>query len=352
MINTQNRIDKLCRLLKKEEAVYVTSRANIFYFSGFTSEDASLLISANDCILITDSRYTTQAKLQTSGFQIYNIKDGLDNAFKLIKADRIGYEEEYMTVKKFKEVKKLNPNVDFVGMQKTISQLREEKDEYEIGCIREAERLGDAAFSHILKVIKVGSTEQEIAMELEFFMRKNGAEKLSFETITASGLRSSMPHGIASAKVIEQGDMLTLDFGCVLDGYCSDMTRTVVVGHASDYQREIYDIVLNAQLAAIDAICVGKRCSDIDMIARDYIVQAGYGDNFGHGLGHSVGIEIHESPSFSPRCDTIIQNGHVITVEPGIYLKEFGVRIEDVVAVHNGAIENLTTSPKKLIEIK
>ena len=183
-------------------------------------------------------------------------------------------------------------------------------------------------------------------------MRKQGASGLSFDTIAASGVRSAMPHGLVSEKVIESGDFLTLDFGCVYNGYCSDMTRTVAVGKASEKQREIYSIVLNAQESAIAAIQPGKACNEIDAVARNIIRDAGYGDNFGHGLGHSVGIEIHENPSFSPGCTEIIKPGHVITVEPGIYIENFGgVRIEDLVVITEDGIINTTSSPKMLIEL-
>jgi Xaa-Pro aminopeptidase len=187
-------------------------------------------------------------------------------------------------------------------------------------------------------------------LELEFFMKRRGATALSFETIAASGKRSAMPHGAASDKVIEKGDFLTLDFGCVFEGYCSDMTRTVAVGSVNDTQREIYDVVLKAQLAAIEAVRPGVKCCDVDAVARKIITDAGYGENFGHGLGHSVGIEIHEMPSFSSKCEEHTKVGHVITVEPGIYIEDFGgVRIEDLIVVTEDGSRNLTTSPKELI---
>lgn len=183
-------------------------------------------------------------------------------------------------------------------------------------------------------------------------MKKQGATALSFDTISASGIRSAMPHGIATDKKIENGDFLTLDFGCVFEGYCSDMTRTVVVGKANDKQKEIYNTVLKAQTTAIDAIKAGMKCSEVDGVARKIITDAGYGENFGHSLGHSVGIEIHENPSFSPKSNAVVQNGNVITVEPGIYIDGFGgVRIEDLIVVQNGKAVNLTSSPKDLIEI-
>ena len=349
----QNRADKLCEQLHDNEAVFISSYPNIFYYSGFTSEDAYLLISHSGRYIITDSRYTIQAREQAKGFEVLDVKDGIEKVFCKTPAKYIGFEESAMSVKEYKRLRmKLLDNQDFVEMQKSIDEQRRTKDSEEIKKITEAEKIGDEAFSYILDRIKVGRTEREIALDLEFFMKKQGATALSFDTIAASGIRSAMPHGVATDKIIENGDFLTLDFGCVYEGYCSDMTRTVVVGKANDRQKEIYNIVLKAQKTAIDAIQADVPCYKIDEAARNVIKDAGYGENFGHGLGHSVGIEIHENPTFSPRCDEEIKNGHVITVEPGIYIEGFGgVRIEDLIAVQNDKAVNLTHSPKELIEL-
>lgn len=349
----QSRIDRLCEKLHDNEAVFMSSYPNIFYYSGFTSEDAYLLISHNERYLITDSRYTIQAREQAKGFEILDIKDGFQKAFAKISEKYIGYEESAMSVCEFKSLRnKLAEYQDFVEMQKMINEQRKIKSNEEIKKIAEAEKIGDEAFAYILDKIKVGKTEREIALELEFFMKKQGATALSFDTIAASGVRSAMPHGVATDKKIENGDFLTLDFGCVLDGYCSDMTRTVIVGKGNERQKEIYNVVLSAQKAAIEKIESGIRCDEIDAVARNIITNSGYGDNFGHGLGHSVGIEIHEAPNFSPRCNDVICNGNVITVEPGIYIDGFGgVRIEDLIAVQDGKAVNLTSSPKELIEL-
>lgn len=346
-----NRVDRLRNRLNSGEAALISGYPNIFYYSGFTSGDAYILISHDLQMLITDSRYTIQAKEQTEGFEIIDIKTGFENIFARVKETRIGYEEDMLTVGEYKRLwRKLGAHQDFLRLQKTINEPRRVKDAEEIEKIAAAEKIGDMAFEHVLPMIKAGVTEREIALELEFFMKKQGASALSFETIAASGARSAMPHGTASGKTIENGDFLTLDFGCVFEGYCSDMTRTVAVGSVNGRQKEIYDVVLSAQRAAIDEIAVGKKCSDIDAAARKIIADAGYGGSFGHGLGHSVGIEIHEMPSFSPKCHDIIENGNVITVEPGIYIEGFGgVRIEDLIAVTDGGAKNLTFSPKELI---
>lgn len=349
----QNRADKLCERLHDNEAVFISSYPNIFYFSGFTSGDAYLLISRDSRYIITDSRYTLQAREQAKGFEVVDIREGFEKIFSKISAVNIGYEENAMYVSEYRKFKmKIGENQTFVERQKFIDSFRRIKDSDEIKKISEAEKIGDEAFSYVLNKIKAGVSERDIALEIEFFLKKNGASALSFDTIVASGIRSAMPHGTASDKIIEKGDFVTLDFGCVFEGYCSDMTRTIVVGKADVRQKELYDIVLSAQSAAIDAIAAGARCCDIDTAARSIIADAGYGDNFGHGLGHSVGIEIHENPSFAPKCADVIENGHVITVEPGIYVDGFGgVRIEDLIAVQNDKAVNLTHSAKALIEL-
>ena len=348
-----DRVDRLRSLLNDNEAALISGYPNIFYYSGFTSGDAYLIISHEHKMLITDSRYIIQAKEQSPDFEIIDIKTGFENIFKRLTETRIGYEEDKMTVGEYKKLwRKLGGHQDFLRLQTTINEPRRIKDADEIKKIAEAEKIGDMAFEHVLPMIKAGVTEQEIALELEFFMKKQGASALSFDTIAASGVRSAMPHGAASGKALENGDFLTLDFGCVFEGYCSDMTRTVVIGKASERQKEIYGVVLSAQKAAIDAVEAGKSCDAVDAAAREIITDAGYGDNFGHGLGHSVGIEIHEMPSFSPKCRDTLENGHVITVEPGIYIEGFGgVRIEDLIAVEDGKARNLTFSPKEMIEL-
>lgn len=330
-----------------ENAALIVSKANIFYYAGFTSEDATVIITPSRQILITDSRYTVQARQQAAGFEILDIKDTV-----LFDEERVYIEEEYITAGMLRRYKEKYPDKDFIPGDGLLNKARRIKSAEEIKLIQTAEKIGDNAFEHILGFIKPGMRENEIALEIEYFMRKNGAEGLSFETIAASGVRSAMPHGAASDKIVEKGDFLTLDFGCIYKGYCSDMTRTVVIGKASDKQKEIYGTVLDAQKAALSAISEGKSCSGIDAAARRVIAERGYKDNFTHALGHSVGVEIHEKPVFSSSSTDILENGNVITVEPGIYIEGFGgVRIEDLIAVNGKDIINLTRSPKNLIEI-
>ena len=349
----KNRIEKLRNTLKDNEAVYISGYPNIFYYSGFTSPDARLIISHNEQIILTDSRYTIQAKEQAPDFELMDISKRYKSAFERIGNVNLGFEGEMLTVKELEKIKSvITQNQSIEDMQEKINAPRKIKDSEEIKKIAQAEQIGDEAFSYVLNKIHTGMSEKEIALELEFFMKKAGASALSFETVAASGARSAMPHGTVSDKLIQNGDFLTLDFGCIFEGYCSDMTRTVVLGKAQEWQKEIYDVVLKAQQDALKAITAGKKCSDIDKIARDIITDAGYGENFGHGLGHSVGIEIHEMPSLSPKCNEIITDGHVLTVEPGIYIEgRGGVRIEDLIVVENSKPKNLTSSRKELIEI-
>lgn len=347
-----SRIDRLLERVEDGGAVLISGYPNIFYYSGFTSGDAYLLISKDRRIIITDSRYTIQAKEQAKDFDVADISRGWEKIFGDIPENLIRFEDEKMTVAEYSRLRAAAHGKELVRSQRDIDAPRRIKDSDEIRLISEAEKIGDDAFSYVLGLVRPGMTELEVALELETHMKKNGASGLSFETIAASGVRSAMPHGAASGKVIEKGDFLTLDFGCVYKGYCSDMTRTIVVGRANERQREIYGVVLKAQQAAIDGIHEGIACSEADAIARRIISDAGYGENFGHSLGHSVGIEIHESPNFSPKSKDTLENGNVLSVEPGIYIDGFGgVRIEDLIAVSDGEIIDLTHSPKELIEL-
>lgn len=340
------RCDKLRSVLKDNEGILISGFANIFYYTGFTSEDALVFITKTRQVLVTDSRYTVQARAQCPDFEIRDITEGVSKIASLLDCDILGFEENVVTVSELARFQKFGKKL--VPMNDVISGPRQIKDEQEIRKIAAAEALCDKAFEDFLKNFRYGMTEREVALSLEFFMRKNGASGTAFDTIVASGKRSSMPHGVATDKVIGIGEFVTIDFGCRLDGYCSDMTRTIIYGKCSEKQREIYEIVLKAQKAAIAAIKPGALCRDIDAVARDIIKEAGYGDNFGHSLGHSVGIEIHEQPGFAPRSDAVVKKGNVITVEPGIYIEDFGgVRIEDLIYVDENTV-NLTKTSKEL----
>lgn len=342
------RTDKL--EIADNEAVLITSFPNIFYYSNFSSEDANLIITKDRRILFTDSRYTVQAGIESPDFEVYDIFSQFETVVKSLNKEILLFEEDNVTVQRFSALQKLN--LKLKPFSQSIKKPRYRKDTYEIENIKKAQEITDDAFLYILNFIKPGISEKSIALELEYFMKKNGAEKIAFETVCASGVRSSMPHGTASGKLIENGDFVTLDFGCVIGGYCSDMTRTVAVGYATDEMCEIYNIVLSAQKRVLDNIAINIPCKSCDAFARDFIEQKGYGKNFGHATGHSVGIEIHECPNLSSRSSEILCDGNVVTVEPGIYIdSKFGVRIEDLVQITPENAINLTKSQKDLLII-
>lgn len=340
------------------DALLITDPFNMRFLSKYRGEGA-VYISKTQQVIITDSRYTEAAEKESTftvieenrehkRSQILNeciVKEG-----KAIL--RLGYEDQFMRCSEFVAMNKELSNVEWIPLEGKVDVLRRIKTEEELEYLAKAEAIGDYAFSEVCKELKPGMTELQVAALIEFYMKMAGAEGLSFDTIAASGVHSSMPHAIPSEKKLEEGDFLTMDFGCKYKGYCSDMTRTVVIGKASEKQKEIYNIVLKAQLAALAAVQAGKRGKDVDKVARDIIAEAGYGANFGHGLGHSVGLFIHEEPRLSPNDDTILEEGMIETVEPGIYVPGFGgVRIEDMVVVTKEGCRNLTKSPKELIEI-
>ena len=341
------------------DAIMVSDGYNMRYISDFTGATGYLLLLRDKKYLLTDFRYTFQAMEQTkeSGFEIIEI--GEKGYFELInellhdnKCRTVAFENEHLLFNDYLRMTKELKEVKFVHVDDKLKKLRIIKNSSEIERLKKAEAIGDIAFSNILNIIKPGVTELEIAAELEYIMKKNGAEGISFETIVASGVNSSMPHACVSSKKIEKGDFVTMDFGCIFDGYCSDMTRTIVVGKASEEQRKIYDTVLKAQLAVLDVVKGGMKGSEVDKIARDMIEDEGYKNCFGHGLGHSVGLEIHENPRFSPSENSIILPGTIETVEPGIYIKDFGgVRIEDMIMLTEDGYQNFTNSEKRLIEL-
>ena len=341
------------------DGALISSEINIRYLCGFAFTDGYLLILKDCSYLLTDPRYSEAAREQVKDFQVVVPTDGMLKRIGELCAEHsartVIIEDGSVTLSEFSRLKEALPSVTLsTGATEMLKELRQIKSEEELERIKQAQRITDKAFEHILGFISPERTEAEVALELEMFMRKEGAEGVAFDTIAVSGRSSSLPHGVPSRRPLSQG-FLTMDFGARLDGYCSDMTRTVVIGKADDDMKKIYYTVLSAQQAALDAICEGMLCADADRIARDVIKNAGFGNCFGHGLGHGVGLYIHESPSLSSRADSssVIRRGNVITVEPGIYIEgKYGCRIEDMIAVgHNGTIINLTESPKELIEL-
>ena len=355
---------------KDLQALILTDGYNIHHLSGYRGHTGVLAAFGREQYILTDSRYTEQVELEAPEFTCVDIgREGYSKTVagmlkKVTAADgtlRVGFENKeisYMQYQAFVDTfaKELTEvRVEFVPLEDTVNAYREVKTEDEIAKLARAERIGDEAFTEIVKFIrenwKDGLTEQRVALQLEYEMRMRGAEGTSFDTIAASGKNSSLPHAMPQQKILEEGDFLTMDFGCMYQGYCSDMTRTIHIGEKVDSeQQKVYDTVLRAQLAALAVVKPGMVCSDVDKCARDIIAEAGYGDYFGHGLGHSVGLFIHEEPRFSMKCDAVLKPGVVITVEPGIYLPgRFGVRIEDMIAVTEDGYRNLASSPKELI---
>lgn len=336
------------------DAMLITSAPGEFYAAGFHGEGVAL-ITPSQSWYWTDSRYIEAAGLQVKGAQVGVTSAGLSyrklvqDAMAGLNIKKLGFEEEYMSVGEYRLWTDAL-DVEFVPASDLLTDLRMVKDADELAAMREAQRVTDEAFTEILNYVKPGVTESEIAARLTYLMACKGAERNSFDPIVACGANGSMPHAIPGASVIQPGQFVTMDFGCVVGGYCSDMTRTVAVGQPSEEMDLVYHTVLKAQLAAIDAIRGGVNGAAIHKVADDVLVAAGYGGKMGHGLGHSLGIEIHESPRFSPFWDNAIPSGAFLSVEPGIYLPgKFGVRIEDVVMLTDEGCIDITNSPKDLI---
>lgn len=350
------RIKNFCEILNEGEAALITSDINRLYFSGFKSSAGTVLITQNGACLLIDFRYFEKAKNEVKGLEVILCERLYPQITEILKNQNIEtvyIENNTTTLATFSRIKKNLSDFavsDSDKVSQKISEMRMIKTAEEILNIEKAQKITDDAFEYICKKICSGVSEKQVALDMEFFMRKLGSEGVSFDFIVVSGKNSSLPHGVPTDKLIKTGDFITMDFGAVVNGYRSDMTRTVALGSVSDKQREVYNTVLKAQLSAIEAIKPDERCCDIDKIARDIIADAGYGKCFGHGLGHSVGLEIHESPACSPRDESTLQSGMIMTVEPGIYIEnEFGVRIEDMVVVTDSGCRNLTNSPKELI---
>lgn len=282
----------------------------------------------------------------------YPLADMLKNILLENQIKNLIFEDDFISVKVFNMFKNIADNIEFCPMSDDINKIRMIKSDEELELIAKAEQIGVDAFKHILSYIKPGVSEKDIAAELEYFMKKNGAEKTSFDTIVLSGERTALPHGVPGDRIIKNGDFLLMDYGCVYNGYCSDMTRTIMIGKADKKQKEIYNTVLNAQMTGLNVLKAGIGGFSADKAARDVIDEAGYGDYFGHSLGHGVGLQIHELPNLSPKSDIILEENMIVSCEPGIYIYGYGgVRIEDLVCVKKDGIRNLTNLSKELIEI-
>jgi len=352
------RFDRLFDIFEGADGVLITSDINRRYFTGMKSSAGVILAFPGKAYLLIDFRYIEKARATVKDAEVIELKKLYPQLMELLKkhgAESVAIESETMTVKELNSYEHFFTDLTFVSndsLSNAIATLRASKDSDEIACIRKAQEIAERALEELLGFIKVGVTEREIALELNRLMFAFGAEDLSFDTIVLSGANTSMPHGVPSDKKVESGDFVLMDFGAVYNGYHSDMTRTVCVGEPTDEMRRVYDTVLEAQLAGLEAAKAGITGSDLDKVSRDIIEKAGYGACFGHSLGHGVGMEIHEKPNASPNYKLPLNEGAVVTVEPGIYIAgKFGVRIEDFVILTENGCENLTKSAKNLITL-
>lgn len=352
------RVEKLQLAMPENlDAFISTNEQTRLYLSKFRSSDGTVFVTKKNGYLYTDFRYIEAAEKEAEGV-IVTMPQGRVSEYinKIIVEENIktvGFEEKKVTVAELNALRKTYDNVEFVPVGNLIVDLCTIKDKHEMDLIIKAQEIADKAFLELLTVLNPNMTELEVAAEIEYRMKKNGAIGPSFETIAVSGTNSSKPHGVPCNEKLQKG-FLTMDFGAYYEGYCSDMTRTVCIGKADDEIKKLYNTVLKAQMAAIDFAKIGVKCASVDKVARDIIDEAGYKGCFGHSLGHGVGLYIHEEPRFSPGAGNMILSvGHVVTVEPGIYIKEkYGCRIEDmIIATENGVID-ISKSPKMdLIEI-
>ncbi len=349
-------LEKMQSLLTGEvDGLLLTSRYSRHYAARYDIAEGVAVVSRTGCRYFTDSRYIEAAQQGISGFEVVEVNREhpyaklLNEAIAEFGITNMGYEENYLTVGEFLGYES-KLNVKLVPLCGPINSFRDVKEEWELERMRKAQDITDAAFTEVLTRIKLGMTEKELCAELIYCLLKNGGEGLSFDPIVVSGPNTSRPHGVPGERKLQEGDFVTMDFGVIYQGYCSDMTRTIALGYATDEMKKVYNTVLQAQLTGIAATRPGVRGKDIDAAARKVIADAGYGPYFGHGYGHGVGLEIHERPNCNAGGETVMQAGNVCSAEPGIYLPgKFGVRIEDVVIFQADGCEDITHSPKNLI---
>ncbi|UZQ86136.1 Xaa-Pro peptidase family protein [Thermoclostridium stercorarium] len=352
------RLDYVRKIIEEEGlgGFLITSRPNTFYFTGFTGSTSKCLVTREKAYIVVDFRYTAQAREQVfPGIEVIEYEKSanatLDDLCRKDNVAELGIEGDDVTYSAYRSLQESLKSVkSFRDLQNKLNDARIIKDGAEIEKIQKAVDIADKVFEQILQFLKPGVKEMDIAAEMEYQMKMFGAKGPSFETIIASGPRSALPHGVAGTRELQNGDAVVMDFGAVFEGYCSDITRTVFIGKPNDELLKIYDTVLKAQLEAINKAAVGMKGKDLDNVSRTIIYQAGYEKCFGHGLGHGVGVEIHEKPTVSPRGEEELKSGMVFTIEPGIYIEGFGgVRIEDTVLLTDEGLKILTKSTKDLI---
>lgn len=331
------------------DGLLVSAPSNIFYLSGFRGSAGALLITPDQALLLSDFRYRLQAQEQAPAFQFVEIHQGLfrgvADAALQHRVRRLGYHPAHLTCDRRDQLSEAAPELDLAPAPDLVEDLRAIKSPTEVDLIRTAASLADLALARIISLLRPGARERDLALEAEFLMRREGAEAAAFDLIVASGPRSALPHAETTGRQLQPGDLVVIDIGARFKGYCSDMTRTLAVRSASPQAKEIYQLVHRAQRAAVSALKAGVTCGEVDSAARSIIEQAGYGDDFGHGLGHGVGIETHEAPRLRPSEETELASGHIVTIEPAIYQPGFGgVRLEDLLAVQTDGSETLTNS--------
>ena len=349
-------MDKYLSLLGDEvDGLLLTSRYSRFYGAECDISEGVAIVTKNGCRYFTDSRYIEAAQKGITGFAVIEMNRSnpysklLNDAIAQFGVERLGYEEDYLTVAELQGYTD-TLQAELIPYGKKISSFRAVKEPWELEIMRKAQAITDKAFAEVITRIKAGMTEKELQAELIYCLYKNGGEGLAFDPIVVSGPNTSLPHGVATDRVIQEGDFVTMDFGAIYGGYCSDMTRTVAIGYATEEMKKVYDIVLKAQLAGIGVTKAGVTGQTIDNTARQVITEAGYGEYFGHGYGHSLGMEVHEAPNCNPAGVVVMEENMISSAEPGIYLPgKFGVRIEDVVIFTADGCENITQSPKNLI---
>ena len=353
------RINSLRRFLTRHnEVALITNEVNIGYFTGFFHSEGNLLVTSESVFLLVDFRYFEAAQNKAQGCKVICFQKLSESILELLTSESVNCvhsEANHMTVNRFDFYKKKRSEnkIDLIAdgkLDSHIGSIRIIKDKSELEKISEAQRIAENAYLEMLNFLKPGVSERKLAARLEYEMKLRGAEDVSFDLITITGKKTSLPHGVPSDDAVKEGDFFTCDFGAVYEGYHSDTTRTVAVGFATDEMKSVYDIVLRAQTETLKVIRPGIKCSEVDKTARDIIKNEGYGEYFGHSTGHGVGLDIHELPFVSSRSDTLLKEGMVITDEPGIYLpNRFGVRIEDMVCVTENGCHNFVSLPKELL---
>lgn len=354
-----NRIKSLESIIKEQglDGLFLIKETNIRYMTGFTGADSYAIIAPGKKAFITDSRYTEQAENECKDYEIVKWRSPYAPLPETIKSvcdrfgiKKLGYEKNYVTVDLFERIKEKLQGIEFVGTAGLVERIRRIKDEREIEYMKAAARFADAAFTEILNYVKPGVSEKELERELQYITKKKGADDIGFPAIIASGNNSSMPHAVPSDKLIEAGDFITFDMGAMYKGYRSDMTRTIVVGHADDRQREIYELVKLSQEESAKTVKAGVNGRIPHNTAREIIEKSGIKGVFEYGVGHGVGLDIHEDPFMGASCNLVLEAGNVVTIEPGIYIPGWGgVRIEDTLIVKDDGNEAITLSPKELI---